>query len=61
MGKIYIGCSGFHYKEWKNVFYTAGLPQSKWFQFYCKHFNTLELNVIFYKLMVEKWNEIESN
>lgn len=52
--KIYIGCSGFHYKEWKNVFYPNGLAQSKWFQFYCQHFNTLELNVTFYKFPTEK-------
>lgn len=52
--KIYIGCSGFHYKEWKSVFYPEGLPQSKWFRFYCEHFNTLELNVTFYKFPTEK-------
>ena len=54
MLKFHIGCSGFHYKEWKNVFYPEGLAQSKWFQFYCKHFNTLELNVTFYKFPTEK-------
>src|SRR5450432_3370829 len=54
MLKIYIGCSGFHYKEWKSVFYPDGLAQSKWFQFYCEHFNTLELNVTFYKFPTEK-------
>jgi uncharacterized protein YecE (DUF72 family) len=45
----FIGCSGFHYKHWKNVFYPEGLPQKKWFDFYCDHFNTLELNVTFYR------------
>ena len=59
MPKIYIGCSGFHYKEWKNVFYPEGLAQSKWFAFYCEHFNTLELNVTFYKFptitSLQKW------
>ena len=54
MLKIYIGCSGFHYKEWKNIFYPEKLPQTKWFQFYCRHFNTLELNVTFYKFPTEK-------
>lgn len=57
--KIYIGCSGFHYKEWKNIFYPDGLPQSKWFAFYCEHFNTLELNTTFYKFptvkSLQKW------
>ena len=54
MAKIYIGCSGFHYKEWKDFFYPEKLPQTKWFQFYCEHFNTLELNVTFYKFPTEK-------
>ncbi|MDB5011523.1 MAG: hypothetical protein JWQ06_2312 [Mucilaginibacter sp.] len=45
----FIGCSGFHYKHWKSVFYPEGLPQKKWFEFYCQHFNTLELNVTFYR------------
>ncbi len=54
MAKIYTGCSGFHYKEWKDIFYPENLPQSKWFQFYCEHFNTLELNVTFYKFPTEK-------
>lgn len=44
-----IGCSGFHYKHWKGVFYPDGLPQKKWFDYYCQHFNTLELNVTFYR------------
>ena len=54
LSKIYIGCSGFHYKEWKNIFYPDGLAQAKWFQYYCEHFNTLELNVTFYKFPTEK-------
>jgi len=45
----FIGCSGFHYDEWKTIFYPEKLPKSKWFEFYCEHFNTLELNVTFYR------------
>lgn len=47
--KWWIGCSGFHYKEWKQVFYPANITQTKWFEFYCEHFNTLELNTTFYR------------
>jgi len=54
MTKFYIGCSGFHYKEWKEFFYPEKLPQSKWFKFYCEHFNTLEINSTFYKFPTEK-------
>lgn len=44
-----IGCSGFYYKEWKEIFYPKGLAQKNWFNYYCEHFNTLELNVTFYR------------
>lgn len=54
-----IGCSGFHYKHWKNIFYPEGLAQKKWFDYYCQHFNTLELNVTFYRFpqlsFLETW------
>ena len=45
----HIGCSGFHYKHWKERFYPEGLPQKKWFDYYCQQFKTLELNVTFYR------------
>ncbi|HEV7620614.1 MAG TPA: DUF72 domain-containing protein [Flavisolibacter sp.] len=45
----FIGCSGFHYREWKEIFYPKGLPQSKWFEFYTRSFNTIEINNTFYK------------
>jgi len=44
-----IGCSGFYYKEWKEIFYPVGLPQKSWFEFYCRHFNTIEINSSFYR------------
>ncbi|WP_113662592.1 DUF72 domain-containing protein [Pedobacter nanyangensis] len=54
-----IGCSGFYYKEWKDFFYPKGLAQKDWFKFYCKHFNTIEINASFYKAptakSLEKW------
>lgn len=45
----HIGCSGFYYKEWKELFYPKGLPATQWFDYYARHFNTLELNVTFYR------------
>src|SRR5436190_754504 len=55
----HIGCSGFHYKEWKNVFYPVGLPQTKWFDYYSSQFDTVELNVTFYRFpqlsFLENW------
>jgi uncharacterized protein YecE (DUF72 family) len=47
--KWHIGCSGFSYKEWKEEFYPKGLAQTKWFHYYTQHFDTLELNVTFYR------------
>src|ERR1051325_8831004 len=49
MIKWRIGCSGFHYKDWKEVFYPSTIPQTKWFEYYCTHFNSLELNTTFYR------------
>ena len=47
--KIITGCSGYYNRHWKGVFYPETLAQSKWFSFYCEHFNTIELNSTFYK------------
>ena len=59
MIKWWIGCSGFHYKHWKGVFYPEKLAQSKWFGFYNNTFKTLELNVTFYRFprleALENW------
>ncbi|MBL7706683.1 MAG: DUF72 domain-containing protein [Taibaiella sp.] len=57
--QYYIGCSGFYYKEWKALFYPEGLPQKDWFKFYCRHFNTIEINSSFYRKpslsSLQKW------
>lgn len=45
----HIGCSGFHYKDWRGVFYPEKLAVKKWFEYYCQHFKTIELNVTFYR------------
>lgn len=49
-----IGCSGFYYREWKEVFYPKGLAQKSWFKYYCEHFNTIEINSTFYKMPTQK-------
>ncbi len=50
MPEIKIGCSGFNYGGWIGNFYPHDLPQRKWLDYYCKVFNTVELNVTFYRL-----------
>lgn len=48
---VYIGTSGFFYPHWgKGIFYPKDIPQKNWFEYYCQHFNTVELNVSFYRL-----------
>jgi uncharacterized protein YecE (DUF72 family) len=49
MKNWWIGCSGFYYKAWKGKFYPDKLPQQKWFEYYCQYFNTVEINVTFYR------------
>ena len=66
MPELKIGCSGFNYGGWKGNFYPPDLPQKKWLDFYCKIFNTVELNVTFYRLPLastfSKWhNETPSD
>lgn len=57
--QYFIGCSGFHNKDWKEIFYPKNLKQNEWFEYYCTRFNTLELNTTFYRFptidMLKKW------
>jgi len=50
---IHVGCSGWQYPAWRGRFYPVGLPTSRWLDFYCGHFNTVELNSTFYRLPSE--------
>ncbi len=48
---IFIGTSGFRYEHWEDgVFYPPGFSKRRQLEFYCEHFNTVELNVTFYRL-----------
>ena len=61
MERIRIGCSGWNYKHWRELFYPAGLPQRRWFEFYAEHFDTVEINNSFYRLpspeTFRKWRD----
>jgi len=67
MGNInwHIGCSGYHYKEWKGIFYPEEIPQRKWFEYYSSKFDTLELNVTFYRFpqlkFLQNWHAVSPN
>ena len=47
--KWHIGCSGFHYRDWRGKFYPEDLTQKNWFDYYTRFFDTVELNVTFYR------------
>lgn len=47
--KWYVGCSGFSYNDWTKTFYAEDLPKKQWLEYYATQFNTLELNVTFYR------------
>ncbi len=51
---VYIGCSGFYNKDWRESFYPKGLPQKQWFNYYCSQFNSLELNTTFYRFPTQQ-------
>ncbi|MEA3254034.1 MAG: DUF72 domain-containing protein [Chloroflexota bacterium] len=61
LNKYHIGCSGWHYDHWRNLYYPQELARSKWLQFYSRSFDTVELNNSFYHLPSEKafrtWRE----
>ncbi|WP_410221177.1 DUF72 domain-containing protein [Pedobacter sp.] len=48
-GKIYIGTSGWKYRHWNGVFYPEELKQKDQLDYYCRLFNTVELNNSFYR------------
>lgn len=56
---IRIGTSGWHYQHWRGPFYDAKCPSTKMLDFYCRHFDTVEINNTFYRLpsaeMLRTW------
>ncbi len=47
---IYVGCSGFSYKDWRGTFYPPSLDQSLFITYYERFFDVLELNYTFYSM-----------
>jgi uncharacterized protein YecE (DUF72 family) len=56
---LYVGTSGYAYKEWKGSFYPKDLPEKQMLHFYGEHFKSVEINNTFYRLpkksMLEAW------
>ncbi|MCS7199384.1 MAG: DUF72 domain-containing protein [Caldimicrobium sp.] len=57
----YIGTSGWNYVSFKGIFYPRELPSAQWLRFYAQYFDTVELNVTFYRTprpsTFQKWYE----
>lgn len=52
--EVLAGCSSFNNRFWKGIFYPENIPASKWFDYYCRHFDTYEFNGSFYKFPTVK-------
>ncbi len=56
---LYVGTSGYGYKEWKGPFYPEDLPAEDMLGYYGERLRTVEINNTFYRLpkvsVVESW------
>jgi uncharacterized protein YecE (DUF72 family) len=50
MSRIWVGTSGYNYKEWKGPFYPADLPESEMLRYYADRHSTVEINYTFYRM-----------
>ncbi|MEU2286361.1 DUF72 domain-containing protein [Streptomyces sp. NPDC013178] len=47
---LFVGTSGWQYKDWKGVLYPADVPVRRWLEEYAAQFATVEINNAFYRL-----------
>jgi uncharacterized protein YecE (DUF72 family) len=52
--RVFVGTSGYSYKEWKGSFYPDDLPAAKMLPYYAERFGTVEINNTFYRMPEEK-------
>src|SRR5207247_10354140 len=56
---LYVGTSGYSYKEWKGTFYPEDLPEKQMLRFYGERFRSVEINNTFYRMpkasVLEAW------
>ncbi|MGE5808963.1 MAG: DUF72 domain-containing protein [Nitrospirota bacterium] len=59
--KIYVGTSGFAYKEWKGKFYPEKIPPKEMLHFYSERLGAVEINNTFYRMpresVLKSWTE----
>lgn len=60
-GRCRIGTSGYQYPHWRGPVYPQAIPKKDWFDYYCRHFDTVEINNTFYGLpgtdTFRKWHD----
>jgi uncharacterized protein YecE (DUF72 family) len=58
---LYVGTSGYSYKEWKGSFYPEKIPAKEMLHYYSERLSTVEINATFYRMpqksMLENWKE----
>ncbi|GGO90722.1 DUF72 domain-containing protein [Wenjunlia tyrosinilytica] len=47
---VFVGCSGWQYKDWRGGLYPPEVPQRLWLEEYARGFDTVENNSAFYRL-----------
>ena len=47
---LYVGTSGYSYKEWKGAFYPKDLPAKQMLRYYGERFRAVEINNTFYRM-----------
>jgi uncharacterized protein YecE (DUF72 family) len=47
---LYVGTSGWQYRDWRGRFYPKGVPARSWLEHYAARFATVEVNNTFYRL-----------
>ncbi|SMC87156.1 DUF72 domain-containing protein [Pedobacter nyackensis] len=56
---FYIGCAKWGRKEWLNMIYPPKTKEADFLDEYVKHFNSIELNAVFYSIpnaeLIRKW------
>lgn len=48
--QLYVGTSGYSYKEWKGSFYPEDMSTDEMLSFYGKHFGAVEINNTFFRM-----------
>ena len=58
---LYVGTSGYSYKEWKGSFYPEKIPAKEMLSYYAGRLSTVEINATFYRMpqqsMLANWKE----